>query len=328
MPGTREIQRRIKSISGTRKITKAMQMVSSAKMRRAQSAAVSSRTYSDLAREIISALSELVDHSHHPIFANNENVKQNGKVGNAKHNSSASNAKRNGNAKDNGDAKNKAAVILITTNRGLVGSLNANLVHEARQRVLAEGLEADMFTYGKKGRDAVLKIAANIAAEFAKPDRTPKSDEVLPLSKLVTEQYIQGAYKKVFIAYTHFVSTVAQKPVVRQLLPFSRISFGENGQAKPRLPEHFKNMNFEYVFEPDPGQVLDYLVPRVIESQIYQAILESDASEHSARMVMMKNATEAAGDLIEDLTLAYNRLRQANITKELAELTAGRIAVE
>lgn len=268
-----------------------MQMVSAVKMRKAQNAALASRTYTDLAWQIITNLSNKVDPKYNALLSQKNSSK-------------------------------KIGVILISTNSGLVGAFNTNLINKSFQdlKINAE-IILEAVTLGKKGRDAFLRLHTPILADFPKRDRQQKFEEILPVTELITEQYLKGNYSKIFITYTKFISTVNQKPVVRQLLPLILDNHAD-------LPETDKKFHYDYLFEPSPKEVLDHLVPRIIESQVYQAILESDASEHSARMIMMKNATEAATDLIADLTLTFNQLRQGNITQELAEITAGRIALE
>lgn len=302
MAGTLELKRRIKSVTSTKKITRAMQMVSAAKMRKAQSAALASRTYSRLAWQIVTNLADQVDPEYHRLLQTNT-------------------------AK--GNAEKKIGLILVSSNRGLIGSFNSNLLALTNKYLESEEnteLIAEVTVVGKKGRDALLRMGKNIVAEFPKHDRTVPIDEIVPLSQMVIVDHLAGKYSKIVIAYTDFISTITQKPKIVQLLPLPTTEHHEH------LPDTElagkKKYHFEYLFEPRPQEVLDYLLPRIIQAQIYQAILESDASEHSARMVMMKNATDAANDLIDDLTLTYNQLRQANITKELAEITAGRIAVE
>jgi F-type H+-transporting ATPase subunit gamma len=297
MPGLIEVKRRLKSVKNTKKITRAVQMISAAKMRKAQGAALQSRTYSSLAWEIITNLSEKVDPKYHALLSQKNTT-------------------------------NKVAVILISTNRGQVGGFNTNLVNSVRKHLADKGQEmeikAELIVVGRKGRDAMLRLGNTVVADFPKQDKTINISEIRPISQLIVDEYLAGKYSKIFIAYTHFVSTLTQKPQLKQLLPF------ENTEPKPEsknLKDKAKGSG-DYLFEPDPDKVLDYLVPRIMESQVYQAVLESDASEHSARMIMMKNATDAANDLIDDLTLTYNQVRQANITKELAEITAGRIALE
>ncbi len=304
MPGTREVKRRIKSISSTKKITKAMQMVSAVKMRKAQSAALASRAYSDMAWQIATNLSHKIDAKHSRFLKQNK-------------------------------ASRKIGIILVTSNKGLVGSFNSNLVSAVHSYIANSKAEAEVLveiiTVGKKGRDAMLRVGQTIIAEFNKLDKLARMGEILPISRLIIDEFLQGNYGKICIAYNHFISTISQKPVIHEILPLGK-SKGkfldiDNARQEKNLPEHYGKYNFEYLFEPNPNKVLDYLLPRILESQIYQAILESDASENSARMVMMKNATEAASDLIDDLTLAYNQIRQANITKELAEIVAGMDAV-
>ena len=290
MPSTKEIKRRIRSVNSTKKITRAMQMISAVKMRKAQNAVLSSRAYSELAWQIVTNLSHRIDPKYHALL---ENPNKSKKVG----------------------------VILITTNRGMVGAYNANLTAET-QRYLAQNkldgeLVAELIAVGKKGRDAMVRVGKTIVAEFPKADRALRIEEIFPLSRMMVDEYLKGTYSQILIAYTHFVSTIRQQPMVRLLLPL------KTAEHPKDLPEHYQKFNYEYQFEPDPTEVLDYLLPRIIDAQIYQAVLENDASEHSARMVMMKNATDAATDLIQDLTLTYNQLRQANITKELAEIIAG-----
>lgn len=290
MPSTQELTRRIKSIKSTRKITKAMQMVSAAKMRKAQNATMASRTYSDLARDLISSVGD-VEKYHNPLLEKHEDAK-------------------------------KLGIILVTTNKGLVGGFNSNLFNKLKELELGEPeLVGEVITLGKKGTEAVSRTGRNLIAQFTKHDSTEQVKDIYPLVKMITRSYATGEYRKIIVVYNHFVSTLQQKATAKVLLPFS----WEDGGAD-NADKHINT--YEFLFEPTRSQVLEHLLPRVLESQIYQAILESDASEHSARMVMMKNATEAAGDLIDDLTLTFNQLRQNKITTELSEITAGRIALE
>ena len=291
MPGTKEIKRRVRSVNSTKKITRAMQMVSAVKMRKAQSAVLSSRAYSNLAWQIVTDLADRVDPKYHALLGQPE--KSNKKVG----------------------------IILITTNRGLVGAFNANLIAAVHQFIRDNNLQADvlaeLIAVGRKGKEAMVRVGRTVVAEFPKIDRNIRIEEIFPLSKMAVEEYLKGKYSRIIVAYTHFISTIKQQPVIKQILPLK-----QDGAAE-HLPDHLKNFSYEYLFEPDPNAVLDYLLPRIIDAQIYQAVLENDAAEHSARMVMMKNATDAATELIQDLTLTFNQLRQANITKELAEIIAG-----
>ena len=289
MASTQELTRRIKSVKSTRKITRAMQMVSASKMRRAQNATLASRTYTELARELISGLGN-VEKYHNPLLESHEKA-------------------------------SKIGVILITTNKGLVGGFNSNLLTTLKSLELGDPeLIAEIIAVGKKGAEAMVRTRRELIAKFTNTDSTEKVKDVYPLVKMVTEIYKTKAYKKIVVVYNHFVSTLTQSPTTKVLLPFNFVR--EQRKAE-------KTINtWQVIFEPNRSEVLDHIIPRVLESQIYQALLESDASEHSARMVMMKNATEAAGYLIDDLTLTFNQLRQSKITTELSEITAGRIALE
>ncbi len=283
MPSTQELTRRIKSVKSTRKITRAMQLVSAAKMRKAQNATLASRSYAQLAGELTAALGKLE-------------------------------ADNNMLLREYPDAK-KIAVILVSTNRGLVGGFNSNLNNKLKEIEREyEGLDINLITIGRKGRESAVRSKKSLQADFPKHDSTEHIKDIYPIVSLISKNYLSGEYRKIVLVYNHFVSTLQQLPTVKQLLPFA--SSQEQGSGD------------RTIFEPDKDQILRHLLRRIIESQIYQAILENDASEHSARMVMMKNATEAAGDLIDDLTLTFNQLRQNKITTELSEITAGKIALE
>jgi F-type H+-transporting ATPase subunit gamma len=345
MPGIKELKTRIKSISSTRKITRAMQMVSAAKMRKAQQAALNSRTYSSLAWELIHNLSGISATDDIPALL-----------------------------KTFPESK-KTGIIIISTNKGLVGGFNANLMAKLNAVVSpfmgsdgnktadkSANYVAELLVMGRKAKEYALRTNKNMMADFAKSDTWQSIESIYPLAKMVSDIYATGQYKQIVIIYNQFVSTLVQRATVRQLLPFApttpsrsaghpSLAGGEasavakamadrpqlsedNLGASPPVKGEYRPQGGEgvgqsdYLFEPSPELVLNNLLPRIIESQIYQAVLESDASEHSARMVMMKNATEAAGDIISDLTLTYNGLRQSKITTELSEITAGRIALE
>ncbi|MCX6797077.1 MAG: ATP synthase F1 subunit gamma [Candidatus Doudnabacteria bacterium] len=291
MPGIKELKTRIKSIGSTRKITRAMQMVSAAKMRKTQNMVLQSRSYAELAWELI------------------ENIANTGNFANPL-------------VKTYPEAK-KVGVLLLTTNKGLVGSLNLNLQNKIKE-TLNTDLLAEIITYGKKGHQMAVRLNKNISADFTKLEKTVSVEDVYPIAEFIKQLYISGEYQKILIIYNQFISTISQEARIKQLLPFKQ-EFKQTLASEEFGP---KAGETEYLFEPEPDTVLNHLLPRIIESQIYETILESNASEQSARMVMMKNATEAAGDLINDLTLTFNQLRQGKITTELAEITAGRIALE
>lgn len=290
MPSTQELTRRIKSVKSTRKITRAMQMVSAAKMRRAQNATLASRNYAQLAAELIGGMGT-IEGFKNPLL---EVHPQATKIG----------------------------VLLITTNRGLVGGFNTNLMTKLKEIDSNTELLSELIVLGRKGTESVARTNRQLIAQFPKHDSTEHARDVYPIIKLITDAYETGQYKEIIVVYNHFVSTLQQQPTAKRLLPFSLESEpGENAKGQT-------NDSDMTIFEPTREGVLNHLLPRIMESQVYQAILESDASEHSARMVMMKNATESAGDLIDDLTLTFNQLRQNKITTELSEITAGRIALE
>jgi F-type H+-transporting ATPase subunit gamma len=289
MPGTRELTRRIKSVKSTRKITRAMQLISAAKMRKSQTATLASRTYTKLAWELIQSLgSQAAIES--PLTRAFPEAK-------------------------------KVGIVIISSNRGQVGGFNNNLFKKIRQFEEAEPeLIEEVVVLGKKARENALRLKRTVLAEFDKLDTTIPVEQIYPLVTLLTNAYKSGKYNKILIVYNHFASTLVQVPTIKTLLPFSTDAVAATETTAAAASE--------VVFEPSPKEVAEHLLPRILESQIYQAILESDASEHSARMVMMKNATESAGDLIDDLTLTFNSLRQSKITTELSEITAGRIALE
>lgn len=283
MPSTQELTRRIKSVKYTRKITRAMQLVSAAKMRKSQQATLASRTYAQLAWELIHSLGNISSDFSRLLV--------------------------------NYPKASKLCIVLISTNKGLVGGFNANLLVRLR-KITSEypTLESEIIVIGRKGKEGIMRLRQNLVAEFPKHDSTQQVRDVYPIVTAITEAYRSGKYQKIIIVYNHFVSTLQQEVTDKQLLPFSEMDSGINDES--------------VIYEPSKASVVKTLLPRILESQIYQAILESDASEHSARMVMMKNATESAGDLIDDLTLTFNQLRQNKITTELSEITAGKIALE
>jgi F-type H+-transporting ATPase subunit gamma len=298
---TKIIRRRIKSITNTKKITKAMELVAASKMRKAQLATLATRSYADRAWAFIADLATKTDPSLHPLLAQKLEIK-------------------------------KICLVLITSDRGLCGGFNAQMIKKAAEFVkkqISEGREVEIVTIGKKGRDFSARHKFKIAADFANLSSVTKFVEIRAVNKIILDDFMSGKYDEIYLAYTDFISTITQKPKLVKLLPLSRerdVELGRVGKEKgaETTPEKF----YEFLFEPSPSQVLDYLLPRMVETQIYQAILESNASEHSARMVAMKNASDAASDMIFDLTLSYNQLRQATITREIAEISGGKAALE
>ncbi len=290
MPSTRDIRRRIKSVKNTAQITKAMQMVASAKMRKAQQAALSGRPYANLMNEVLAAATAGAGEFTHPLMERRE--------------------------------VRKRAVILISSDKGLCGGLNTNLLREAGRL----SKDTVYICAGRKGSQWVARLKRDLAAEFGYKD-IPAFSEARAIAKFAQELFTSGKVDAVDVLYTNFVSTLVQKPEVRQLLPIQQITKLEAGVTGAGEAEAIGEASREYVFEPAPTDVLGNLLPHYVNYQVFQFLQESKASEQSARMVAMKNATDNAKQLIKDLTLEYNKLRQANITKELLEITSAAMAM-
>jgi F-type H+-transporting ATPase subunit gamma len=289
MPSTRDIRRRIKSVKNTAQITKAMQMVAASKMRKAQQAALAGRPYAQLMNKVLAALAAETGEAHHPFLEKREGARR--------------------------------CVILISTDKGLCGGLNSNLMREAGKFEAA----AIFIAAGRKGSQFLARTKRQMVAEFTFKD-APLFAEARAISKFAGDLFLKGEVDRVDIVFTRFISTLVQKPEVRQLLPISEVVAVKAGMGEDRagsLPE----LPGEFLFEPSQEKVLGALLPHSLNFQIYQILLEAKASEHSARMVAMKNATDNANQFIKDLTLEYNKLRQANITKELLEIASAAMAM-
>lgn len=261
-------------------------MIAASKMRRAQQMVLASRPYADEMNDLLSHLSAQplqVEDSVHPLLMKRP----------VKH----------------------IAMVLITTDRGLCGGLNANLNRTAGQHILSNtSIEIDVLTVGKKGRDFMVRSGRKVSAVFADIGDKPTILDVAPIARLVMDNYRDQKTDQVLLVYPRFVNTVVQRPVVQKLLPV------EPAQLKPQEM-------VGYIYEPDPKPVLDALLPRFVEMQIYHAMLELVASEQSARMVAMRNATDNAKDMINSLTLLMNKIRQDTITKELLDIVGGAVSL-
>lgn len=291
MPSTREIRRRIRSVKNTSQITHAMEMVAATKMRRAQSQALKGRPYSTTLDEELSVILNKAGELSHPLLADYKLLTTDYKIG----------------------------VILLSTDRALCGALNTNIFRLVTSNQLP-GTKFVFYTLGTKGRNFVAKTGADLQADF------PNSEVIhfknaTQLRKLVVEDFTSGKINKAIIVYPHFVSTLVQEPKIVDLLPIQI----KNGQKEL---ETSKSESESILFDVPVISLLDYLLTHHLDTQIYQAMLETKASEHSARMIAMKNATDNAKELVSDLTLAYNGLRQAAITSELAEITTAGMALE
>ncbi|HPN67614.1 MAG TPA: ATP synthase F1 subunit gamma [bacterium] len=296
MSNTRDIKRRIKSINNTKKITKAMELVSAAKMRKAVAQVVVSRQYALKTWQIIQSISNSNVSYQHPLLKQHPNVK-------------------------------RVAVLAISSNRGLCGGFNTSLVrlaHQAAQNFTKDNIKYEFITFGKVAAEEIKKLHHPIVANFDKPDLMQNIVTIDPITKILLEGFVTKKYQQIKLLYTDYQSSMRQIPVIKTLLPLSTSidqDLGDVGQSPENSPT--ENIFFEYKFEPSPAKVLDQILPRILELQIYQACLESDASEHSARMMAMRNAYNAASDVIDELSLAYNKARQTAITQEIAEIVAG-----
>lgn len=312
MPSTKDIQRRIKSINNIKKITKAMEMVAAAKMRKAIEAVLRTRTYANLSWETILRLANGNMQKTHPLLTNHET---------------------------NNNKIDKVAIVLITSNRGLCGGFNTNLINKVIASVKKHSkVEHEFILVGKKGQ-IISKQGYPVVAEFNKADLVISSQEVSAVAKLITDEYLAGTYDKIMLAYTDFVNATKQISRIKQLLPVDIQAeddyLGAVGKSeklsttkeyiKDKQSQHAPTADYtyDYLFEPNAESVLATMVPKLIKIQLFQALLESNASEHSARMSTMHQATEAAGDIVDDLTLTFNKARQASITAEIAEISAG-----
>jgi F-type H+-transporting ATPase subunit gamma len=279
MASQRDIRRRIQSSRNIKQITRAMQFVAASKLKRAQESTLAARPYAEKLDEVLADLAIVLDGDDHPLLVQREGGKR--------------------------------LIVLITTDRGLAGALNTNTIRFAAQQITEHQGDLTVVTVGRKGRDAMRRARVPLEAHFEGFGDRPSFADVLPLARLITDDYLAGTYSRVDIVYSHFVSTLAQRPSMVELLPI------EPPEDTAGIPGN------QFIFEPSPAAVLEQLVPRYVATRLFQAVLEGKASEESSRMVAMKNATENAEELIEDLTLAYNKVRQSNITREMIEIASG-----
>jgi F-type H+-transporting ATPase subunit gamma len=287
MPGTKEIRVKIKSVQSTRKITKAMEMVAASKMRKAQERMRMARPYGEKIRNVAANISHANPEYRHPFLVSRDTVK-------------------------------RVGLIVITTDKGLCGGLNTNLLRmvlNEYKKWKAEGEEIDVCAIGNKGLAFMQRLGANIVSSAVQIGDRPQMEKLVGTIKVMLDGYTRDRFDRLLISYTRFINTMKQEPVIEQLLPLSGDRMG--------APESV----WDYIYEPEAKAVLDQVMTRYIEAIIFQAVAENMASEQSARMVAMKAATDNAGDIIDELTLIYNKNRQAGITKELSEIVAGAAAV-
>jgi F-type H+-transporting ATPase subunit gamma len=287
MPGTKEIRVKIKSVQNTRKITKAMEMVAASKMRKAQERMRHARPYGEKIRNVAAHISHANPEYRHPFLVTRDSIK-------------------------------RVGLIVITTDKGLCGALNTNLLRQVLTQYKAwqaEGEEIDACCIGNKGLGFMQRLGANIVSQAVQLGDRPQMDKLIGTIKVMLDGYTTDRFDRLMIGYTRFINTMKQEPVIEQLLPLSGERLG--------APESV----WDYLYEPEAKAVLDQVMTRYIEAIIFQAVAENMASEQSARMVAMKAASDNAATLIDELTLVYNKNRQAGITKELSEIVGGAAAV-
>lgn len=292
MASLRDIKRRIRGVRNISQVTKAMQTIAASKMRRSEEQVLASRPYAEKAFEVLTHLAQQAGATQllHPLLTERpvENI----------------------------------GLILITSDRGLAGAYNSNIIRTALHFIRQAEKPVYVVTVGRRGYDIMRRTGQNMVAQFTKvPDR-PSLADVLAIPQVVITDFLEEKYDEVYLAYTDFVNTLIQKPVVKHLLPLLPERMEEQAMAE-YIGGAQRTLAKAYIYEPGPAELLDTVLPRFTELQVYQAILEAQASEHAARMVAMRNATENANELMAGLTLAYNRLRQETITKEMLDIVGG-----
>ena len=287
MPGSKEIRTKIKSVQNTRKITKAMEMVAASKMRRAQERMRTARPYGEKIRNVAAHISCANPEYRHPFLVSRDTVKRTG-------------------------------IIVVTTDKGLCGGLNTNVLRLLLTQLKeweAAGEEIEACAIGNKGLGFLQRLGAKVVSNITGLGDRPHMEKLIGVVKVMLDGYIEDRFDRLMIFYTRFINTMKQEPVMEQLLPLAGEGLG--------APEG----SWDYIYEPDAKTVLEQVLARYIEALIYQAVAENMASEQSARMVAMKAASDNAGNVIDELTLVYNKTRQASITKELSEIVGGAAAV-
>lgn len=291
MASTRDIRRRIRSVKNTAQITKAMQMVASSKMRKAQQSALAGRPFASLLNEVLGNVAARAGDFTHPLMEKRE--------------------------------VRRRCIVIVSTDKGLCGALNGNLMREAAKF----DRQATVYvTAGRRGAQFVARARRTLSAEFTYKD-APLFSEARAISKFVRDLFLNGEVDQVDLLYTNFVSTLVQQPALVPFLPVGEVQPVSAGVPQPAKVEPLREGTTEFQFEPGVEQVLGALLPHSLNFRLYQILLEAKASEHSARMVAMKNATDNASQLIKDLTLEYNKMRQANITNELLEISSAAMAL-
>jgi F-type H+-transporting ATPase subunit gamma len=287
MPSLRDIRRRIRSIRNTAKITKAMELVAASRLRRAQMRVTAARPYSEAMRALVAELGGQAPsggEALHPLLVQRE--------------------------------VRTVGVLLVTPDRGLAGALNTNIIRRGTELILeherSEGRTVQVVTVGRKGQDFLARRGRSLLGTFTGMVASVRYDDVIPIARVIIDSYASGSIDRALLVYPRFISTLSQRPEVVQLLPIQPPEAGDQPPAR----------RLDYIFEPDPQSILEQLLPRYVEVLIYQAVLETAASFFSAQMVAMRNASDNAKDLVESLSLTYNKVRQANITNQVTEIAS------
>ena len=293
MATAREIKRRIRSIQNIGQITRAMEAVAASKMKRAQDQVLSTRAYARKAWEVLTHLAsqQAADEAMHPLLQ----VRPVSNIG----------------------------LVFMTSDRGLCGAFNHNMIRRALEFIEASGeTTVQLITVGRTGRNFMLRLGQPIVAEFSDLPDSPRLIDITPIARVAVDSFLDGQFDLVYMAYTDFITTLTQRPTIKRLLPIQPTELETQAMAE-YVEDVRPTMVSEYIYEPDPRTILDGVLPRFTELQIYQAVLESIASEHSARMVAMRNATESAEELVGGLTLSFNKARQQAITLEIMDIAGG-----
>jgi len=305
MAGTKEIKRRIKSIKNTKKITKAMELVAASKMKRAVSSTLASRLYAEYSWEVLTSIAENMESITHPLFIEKEKK----------------------------EGKENILLFLITSSRGLCGAYNAQMIKKAIGLLKSDDVNIDIVSIGKKGDNAMRRLGLKVIASFTELSNEISLREVSPIADIAIGEYKLGNYNKVLVGYTDFISALTQKPNIKQVLPVSKVELKELIDSLENIENKENNVEkvetkIDYLLEGDKEKLIGSLAEKLTKMQIYQMLLESNASEQSSRMMAMKNASEASGEMIDDLTLVFNKARQSNITREISEISAGMASVQ
>lgn len=313
MGSAREIRSRVASIRNTQKVTRAMQMVAAAKMQRAVRNVLDIRPYANGARGILRNITRAMKNTSHPLLEER--------------------------------SVSRVLVVVIASNRGLCGPFNVSILKRLRalladtDRLFSSSekedfskRDIDIVAIGRKAEKMAISLGKNLVASFPDLMHAPTFDEAGTVGNILVKWYEERRYDRIFVIYTDYVSALSQRAKVRQVMPVDVAEFleelGEMDNAQREVSFSAESAGFEYLVEPSPREVLDALLPALVRTQIYHMVLESNASKESSRMVAMKGATDAAGEIAEELMLVYNSIRQAKITQEIAEISAGRSALE